>query len=63
VFAFKQTDVDADLDVVKVHRLVEGRYVRAQELTLELGDVLTTPLLPGLELPLAVVFEDSDADE
>jgi Uma2 family endonuclease len=50
--------VDPDLDVVKVHRLVDGRYVKAQELSLENGDVLTTPLLPDLEIPLTRLFAD-----
>lgn len=50
--------VDPELDVIKVFRLVEGRYVPVEELTLDAGDVLTTPLLPGLEMPLAEIFED-----
>jgi Uma2 family endonuclease len=49
---------DPDLDIIKVYRLVEGRYVRAAELSVEARDVLTTPLLPGLEIPLVDVFED-----
>jgi Uma2 family endonuclease len=48
--------VDPDLDLIKAYRLVEGRYARTAELTLAAGDVLTTPLLPGLELPLASIF-------
>jgi Uma2 family endonuclease len=48
--------VDPDLDVIKVYRHVEGRYQRAAELTLSARDVLTTPLLPGLELPLEEIF-------
>jgi Uma2 family endonuclease len=51
--------VDTDLDLVKVHRLVEGRYARVHELALDRGDVLTTPLMPGLELPLQRVFHNS----
>ena len=31
---------------------------RASELSLENGDVLTTPLLPGLEMPLSTIFEN-----
>jgi Uma2 family endonuclease len=50
--------VDPDLDTVQVYRLADGRYARITELTVEHGDVLTTPLLPGLELPLSSVFED-----
>jgi Uma2 family endonuclease len=50
--------VDPDLDLIKVHRLIDGRYTRVAELTLGAGDVLTTPLLPGLELPLAEIFAE-----
>jgi Uma2 family endonuclease len=50
--------VDPDLDAIKVFRLVDERYQRVAELSLEAGDVLTTPLLPGLQMPLAEVFED-----
>ena len=52
--------VDPDLDVVKVYRLADGRYVRAAELALERDEILTTPVIPGLELPLARIFADSD---
>ena len=54
--------VDPDLDVVKVFRLVDGRYARAQELALEAGDVVTTPLLPDLAIPLRQVFKNVDVD-
>jgi Uma2 family endonuclease len=50
--------VDPDLDLIKVYRLVEGRYIRTWELTLAARDVLTTPLLPGLELPLSSIFTE-----
>src|SRR5262245_55138620 len=50
--------VDPDIDVVRVYRLEHGKYTRAQELSLDHGDVLTTPLLPGLELPLAEIFAE-----
>jgi Uma2 family endonuclease len=49
--------VDSDLDVIRVFQLVDGGYQRVAELSLESGDVITTPLLPGLELPLAEIFE------
>ena len=49
---------DPDIDVVRVYRLKDGKYLRAQELSLHHGDVLTTPLLPGLELPLAEIFAE-----
>ena len=51
--------VDPELESIKVYRPLEGRYVRTHELTLEHGDVLTTPLLPGLELPLARIFKNA----
>jgi Uma2 family endonuclease len=50
--------VDPDLDAIKVYRLVEGRYQRAAELTLAAHDVLSTPLMPGLELSLAEIFPE-----
>ena len=37
----------------------EGTFGRAVELSREQDDVLTTPLLPGLEMPLARIFRDS----
>ena len=33
-------------------------FVRAIELTLEANDVLTTPLLPGLEMSLSRIFSE-----
>jgi Uma2 family endonuclease len=50
--------IDPEIDTIKVYRRVGERYERAAELTLENRDVLTTPLLPGLEMPLARIFED-----
>jgi Uma2 family endonuclease len=49
--------VDPDLDVVRVYRRADAGYGRPLELSREAGDSLATPLLPGLELPLARVFE------
>jgi Uma2 family endonuclease len=48
--------VDPELDVVRVYRRNGDRFGRPQELSAEGGDVLATPLLAGLELPLAEVF-------
>lgn len=50
--------VDPDLDEIRVYRLVNGRYARAITLSLEQGDVLTSPLFPGLELPLSEIFAE-----
>jgi len=44
--------VDPELDTIHVYRRTSDRYERTAELTLEQDDVLTTPLLPGLDLPL-----------
>jgi Uma2 family endonuclease len=48
--------VDPVLDVVRVYRRGEHGFDRPRELSREAGDVLTTPLLPGLGMPLAQVF-------
>lgn len=50
--------VDQELDEIKVYRLSDGRFVRRAVRSLEQGDVLTSPLFPGLELPLAEVFAE-----
>jgi Uma2 family endonuclease len=50
--------IDPELDEIKVYRLADGRFVRASVLALEQGDVLTSPLFPGLELRLAEIFDD-----
>jgi Uma2 family endonuclease len=50
--------VDPDVDVVRVYRPGDGSYTRPLELSLEAGDTLTTPLLPGLELPLGQIFKE-----
>jgi Uma2 family endonuclease len=58
--------VDPEIDVIRVYRrsagpstpLRPGRFDRPVELSAESKDVLTTSLLPGLEIPLAHVFED-----
>ena len=50
--------IDPELDTIKVYRRAHHRYERVAELTLENGDVLTTPLLSALELPLTKIFED-----
>jgi Uma2 family endonuclease len=50
--------IDPELDLIKVYGQSEEQYTRLAELTLERNDTLTTPLLPGLEMPLAKIFED-----
>jgi Uma2 family endonuclease len=48
--------VDPELESVRVYRRDGDRFASPVELSAEAGDVLTTPLLPGLELPLADIF-------
>jgi Uma2 family endonuclease len=48
--------VDGDTDVVRIYRRESAGFGRVAELSREAGDVLTTVLLPGLELPLSRVF-------
>jgi Uma2 family endonuclease len=50
--------VDPLIEVVRVYRLADGVFARPAEHSREAGDVLTTPLLPGLELPLSAVFAE-----
>ena len=48
--------VDPERDVVRVYCAVEKGFGKPVERSLEAGDVLTTPLLAGLELPLSEIF-------
>ncbi len=50
--------VDPELDVIRVYRRAGEAFARPTELTREAGDVLATPHLPGLEMPLARVFKE-----
>jgi len=49
--------VDPELSMVKVYRLVSGKYIRVAELSHEAGDCLTSDQFPGLSLPLADIFD------
>jgi Uma2 family endonuclease len=50
--------IDPEIDTIKVLRLSGPQFEPVSELTLEAGDVLTTPLLPGLQMPLATIFKE-----
>jgi Uma2 family endonuclease len=50
--------VDPEIDVVRVYRRSGEGFGRLVELSREAADVLATPLLPGLALPLSRVFKD-----
>lgn len=49
-------EVDPELDLVRVYQRQDKSFSRPVELSKEAGDVLTTPHLPGLELPLTRIF-------
>jgi Uma2 family endonuclease len=49
---------DPDVDVVRVYARGPDAFDRARELSRERNDVLTTALLPGLELSLERIFKD-----
>lgn len=49
--------VDPELETIKVYRMTDEGYKRVAELSNEAADTLSTPILPGLELPLAGIFE------
>jgi Uma2 family endonuclease len=48
--------IDPELDVVRVYQRSGDVFARPRELSREADDVLTTALLPGLDLPLDRVF-------
>jgi Uma2 family endonuclease len=50
--------IDPELDVVRVYTTGAKGFAKPVELSLEAGEVLTTPLLPGLELPLSRVLKE-----
>ena len=50
--------VDPDVDTVRIYRRADDGFARPIELAREADDVLTTPLLPGLEMSLERIFRD-----
>ena len=50
--------IDPETEVVRVHRKAGEKFANAIEFTLVRGDVLSTPLFPGLQLRLADIFKD-----
>jgi len=49
--------VDPQIDTIRVYRREGNGFARVVELSAESSDVLTTTLLPGLEIPLSRVFK------
>jgi Uma2 family endonuclease len=50
--------VDPEIDVVRIYRRAEDRFGRPAELSRRAGDLLTTELLPGLEMTLDAIFRE-----
>ena len=50
--------VDPELEVVRIYKRVDAAFVRTAELAVARSDVLTTPLLPELSIPLAQIFAE-----
>ena len=50
--------VDPEVDVVRIYRRSGEPFDRAMELSRDAGDLLTTPLLPDLAMPLARIFRE-----
>jgi Uma2 family endonuclease len=48
--------VDPELETVKIYRLNNEGYVRPLELAREANETLSTPLLPGFQVPLGELF-------
>jgi Uma2 family endonuclease len=48
--------VEPSFETIEVFRRTDGTLRVVAELSAESGDILTTPLLPGLEIPLAEIF-------
>ena len=48
--------VDPEIDVVRVYRRGTDGFERPVELRAEASDVLTTPLLTGVNVPLTRIF-------
>jgi len=49
--------VDPEIDTVRVYRREADGFGRVVELSADAGDVLTTSLLPGLEISLSRVLK------
>jgi Uma2 family endonuclease len=49
--------IDPELDLVRVYRREAEGFGRAIEMSNDAGDILTTPLLPGLAVSLARIFK------
>jgi len=48
--------VDPELNAIEIYRRVEGAFAGVPVLSAEHGNILTTPLLPGVAVPLVDLF-------
>jgi Uma2 family endonuclease len=55
--------VDPKNDAIRVYRREGDEFGRVIELSAHAGDVLTTPLLPGLEIPLTRVLKSWSTED
>jgi Uma2 family endonuclease len=53
--------VDPQRQTVRVFRSSDAGFVAALDLSAAAADVLATPLLPGLEIPVAEIFESGNS--
>lgn len=51
--------VDPQRQTVRICRRLGAAFVVAEDLSAAAADVLTTPLLPGLEIPVGEIFEQT----
>jgi len=49
--------IDPELQMVKIYRMTDTKYIRTAEISCEGNELLTTPLLPGMEIQLTEIFE------
>ena len=49
--------VDPEVERIRIYRRAGESFARGEERSSEAHDALTTPLLPGLEMPLTTIFK------
>ena len=49
--------VDPELEMVKTYRMIQKGYIRTTEISCPSNEILTTPLLSGMEIKPAEIFE------
>ncbi len=50
--------IDPEVDRIRVYRLAGTSFARTDELARKRDAVLSSPLLPGLSMPLAIIFKE-----